>query len=134
VTRRLDIAAVCFLDSSGALLTVRKRDTKAFMLPGGKLEPNESPRAAAVREAVEELGIREDAVRLELLGRWGADAANEADTTVDAHVFVSTDSIAPTASSEIEEIRWISLSDSVEKLRLAPLLVECVIPALRARA
>lgn len=103
------------------------------MLPGGKLEPNESPVVAAVREAVEELGISEVGLRLELLGQWTADAANEADTTVDAHVFVSRDQISPTASAEIEEIRWIQMADGVIALPLAPLLVDYVIPALRAR-
>ena len=130
VPQRLEVAAVCFVDESGALLTVRKRSTKTFMLPGGKLEPSESPHAAAVREAVEELGISEVGLRLELLGRWTAAAANEADTTVDAHVFVSRDEISPAASSEIEEIRWIPLRDRASELALAPLLVECVIPAL----
>ena len=134
MTHRLEVAAVCFLDQSGALLTVRKRATTAFMFPGGKLEPNESPHAAALREAVEELGISEFGLRLELLGQWTANAANEADTTVDAHVYVSRDEISPAASSEIEEIRWIPLGDGVSGLPLAPLLVEFVIPALARRA
>ena len=103
------------------------------MLPGGKLEPNESAQAAAVREAVEELGISQVGLRLELLGNWTGDAANEADTTVDAHVFVSRAEIAPAASSEIEEIRWIPLNGGVSGLPLAPLVGEYVIPALRSR-
>jgi len=131
VTHVLEIAAVCFLDSDGALLTVRKRATRAFMLPGGKIEPTESPRAAAVREVAEELSVVCDSSRLELLGRWRADAANESDTTLDAHVFLFTARIAPVASAEIEEIRWVSLDASDSGLRLAPLLVDRVIPALR---
>ena len=46
----LTIAAVCLLDNDGRLLLVRKRDTHAFMLPGGKLEAGESPREALHRE------------------------------------------------------------------------------------
>jgi len=133
VAQTLEIAAVCFLDSDGALLTVRKRATHVFMLPGGKLEPAESPRTAAAREVTEELSIACDPMRLELLGRWGASAANEFDTTVDAHVFVSAARIAPAASAEIEEIRWISLNDGLSAVPLAPLLVERVIPALQSR-
>jgi 8-oxo-dGTP diphosphatase len=132
--QRLEVGAVCFLDQSGALLIVRKRSTTVFMLPGGKLEPDESPQAAAIREAVEELGISGVGLRLELLGQWTANAANEADTTVDAHVYVSRDEISPAAAAEIEEIRWISLDDGVSGLPLAPLLVEHVIPALDRRA
>lgn len=33
------IAAACLLDAQGRLLLVRKRGTRAFMLPGGKHEP-----------------------------------------------------------------------------------------------
>jgi 8-oxo-dGTP pyrophosphatase MutT (NUDIX family) len=131
MTQFLQVAAVCFIDNRGSLLTVRKRATRAFMLPGGKIEPAESPRAAAAREVTEELGIRCDPTGLELLGRWAADAANESDTTLDAHVFVFSGEISPTASSEIEEIRWISLDAHGEELCLAPLLVEHVMPALR---
>ena len=127
----LAVAAVCFVDNRGSLLTVRKRATRAFMLPGGKIEPAESPRAAAAREVAEELGIQCDPTGLELLGRWSADAANESDTTLDAHVFVFNGEISPTASGEIEEIRWIALDAHSEELCLAPLLVEHVIPTLR---
>ena len=38
----LRIAAVCLLDASNHLLLVRKCDTRAFMLPGGKIEPGET--------------------------------------------------------------------------------------------
>ncbi|BDH55285.1 hypothetical protein [Tsukamurella sp. PLM1] len=42
----LTVAAVCFRDQTGRVLTVRKRGTDAFMLPGGKLEPGR-PRSTA---------------------------------------------------------------------------------------
>ena len=51
------VAAVAFV-RDGHVLTVRKRGTTRFMLPGGKLEPGESAYAAAVREIREEVGLR----------------------------------------------------------------------------
>jgi 8-oxo-dGTP pyrophosphatase MutT (NUDIX family) len=39
------------------VLLVRKRATKAFMQPGGKIEPCEAPIAALLRELREELGL-----------------------------------------------------------------------------
>ena len=49
-------ASVCVL-RDGALLTVRKRGTSRFMLPGGKLELGETPVECAVREAADKAGI-----------------------------------------------------------------------------
>ena len=43
---------------AGRLLVVRSRNKKAFYLPGGKIEPGETPVEDAVRREVrEELGI-----------------------------------------------------------------------------
>ena len=52
VTQCLEIAAVCFFDADGALLTVRKRATQVFMLPGGKLESTESPHTSVSCDSV----------------------------------------------------------------------------------
>lgn len=63
------VAAVAFT-RAGTLLTVRKRGTGMFMLPGGKLEPGESPMDAARREVAEEVGL--EVAELELRGtRFG---------------------------------------------------------------
>ena len=132
MTQLLDIAAVCFVDRRGLLLTVRKRGTRAFMLPGGKIEQTESPRMAAVREVAEELHVSCNPARLSVLGRWDAPAANESDTVLDAHVFICVGEITPVASGEIEEIRWIALDGGDAEFPLAPLLVDHVIPALTA--
>ena len=42
---------------AGRLLVVRSRNKKAFYLPGGKIEPGETPSDAVRREVREELGI-----------------------------------------------------------------------------
>lgn len=49
-------AAVILIEQDGMLLAVsRKNDHQDLGLPGGKIEPGESPISAACREAVEEL-------------------------------------------------------------------------------
>ena len=58
------VAALILTDGAGRVLTVRKRGTEHFMLPGGKIEPGESSDATAVREAHEELGLVLDAAEL----------------------------------------------------------------------
>ncbi|MDI6529390.1 NUDIX domain-containing protein [Pseudomonas otitidis] len=127
----LDIAAACLIDADNRLLLVRKRNTQAFMLPGGKREPGESAHEALRRELQEELELSLPADALSPLGSFRAAAANEPDTWVEAQVFVARleQPVAPAA--ELEELAWLApgqpLPDS-----LAPLLREQVLPALAA--
>ena len=53
----LIISAACLLDDAGRLLLVRKRNTQAFMLPGGKAGPGEDAIAALTRELKEGLNL-----------------------------------------------------------------------------
>ncbi len=128
-------ASVCVV-RDGLLLTVRKRGTSRFMLPGGKLEPGETPVDCAVREAAEEVGLDLSAADLVELGDWTADAANEPGALVHSTVFVAPpsrpDQPEPVASGEIDELRWQPLGDRSPDL--APLLATYVLPALEVRA
>ncbi len=128
----LIVAAVCFQAVDGRILTVRKRGTSHFMLPGGKLEPGEAPDQAARREIHEELGIRLDPEDLTLLGTWRTDAANEPDTDLVGTVYVAPLRGEPAAAAEIAELRWVRVVDGVAEdgSPLAPLLRERVVPAL----
>lgn len=127
----LTIAGVCFVREStrGAeLLTVRKRGTGRFMLPGGKLDPGETAELAAVREVAEEIGVTLTTEDLHLLGTFDEDAANEANTRVAATVYTATLPSAPQAAREIETLRWQPLTERPPDL--APLLARHVLPAL----
>ena len=50
------VTGVVVQDDAGRVLTVRKRGTQRFMLPGGKLEDGETFAQTASREVEEELG------------------------------------------------------------------------------
>lgn len=128
--RQLQIAAACLLDEHGRVLLVRKRATRAFMLPGGKLEPGESTLAGLLRELQEELHLHLDADALTPLGVFHAPAANEADTEIHAQVFIAAllHTVAPAA--ELEELRWHAPA-SADTQDLAPLLRLHVLPRLR---
>ncbi len=66
VPRRIHVSAAVIMDADGRLLLVRKEGTTAFMQPGGKPEPGESPSETLSRELAEELGsswIRESSAR-----------------------------------------------------------------------
>lgn len=144
----LTIAAVCFLregPSGLELFAVRKRGTNAFMQVGGKLEPGEDARQAAVREVIEELDVVLEEEDLDLLGEFEAPAANEAETIVCASVFLAASDSLPrdvTVYAELEEGRWFPLeavespgspdADVPADVELAPLMTDHIVPRLRS--
>ncbi|WPC06486.1 NUDIX domain-containing protein [Pseudomonas benzenivorans] len=125
----LTISAACLFDEAGRLLLVRKRDTQAFMLPGGKAEPGEDALAALTRELAEELNLSLAAESLRPLGRFRALAANEPDTWIEASVFRAPQPHAVEAAAELEELLWLAPQDTPPE-SLAPLLREQVLPLL----
>lgn len=85
------------------VLLVRKADAK-WTLPGGKIEANEGPAEAALRELCEETGL--DSQALEFL------ALHEFDSRAH-HVFRATvaDALAARPLNEIADCRWFSALD-----------------------
>lgn len=117
------VAAVVVWDEQGRVLTVRKRGTRRFMLPGGKPEPGEALRATAARELAEETGLAVLAAGLDDWGMHESAAANEPGHTVRAQVFAWPGPVASAAAAaEIEEARW--LDPRLPSGDLAPLLVD----------
>lgn len=128
----IEVAGVILPSWNNTIVTVRKRNTRAFMLVGGKLEPGETARAAAVREVREELGLELDPTELAPLGDFTERAANEAGRTVLSHAFIAPPQLTSTLSAhaELAELRpqpvWETAPD------LAPLLSGHILPAVRA--
>ncbi|QJU52637.1 NUDIX domain-containing protein [Herbiconiux sp. KACC 21604] len=120
------VSAAVITDASGRLLLVRKAGTTAFMQPGGKPEPGETPGQTLVRELEEELGLRIDPAALGSLGRFTASAANEPGFLVVADVFtVDIGTQHPVAAAEIAELRWADASSAAaDALEVAPLARE----------
>lgn len=125
--RHIVVAAVALV-RDGHVLTVRKRGTERFMLVGGKLEPGESPRDAALRETLEEVGVRVEEATL--LGEFLSEAANEPGHTLHSTVFWIETDAEPVASAEIAEVRWTPLTDHPDDL--APMLEHHVLPVIRS--
>lgn len=126
---RIRVSAVVLRDEAGRVLTVRKRGTARFMLPGGKPEPGESSAETALREVREELGIDLDAALLRSMGSFVAAAANESETEVEAAVFEHPPVPVDRPAAEIEELRWLDPAAEYPA-DLAPLLATQVLPRL----
>ena len=106
--RRIHVSAAVITDAEGRLLLVRKAGTTAFMQPGGKPEPNETPAETLVRELAEEVGLRIHSDALEALGTFAASAANEPGFEVVADVFrVDIGNQRPEPAAEIAELRRV---------------------------
>lgn len=110
----IGIAAAAFLTRDGSILLVRKRGFDVFMQPGGKIDAGETPREALVRELREELDLDVDARDFTYAGLFSEEAANEPDTVVKAHVFLSFRPVEPRAAAEIEEARWFPLEGAAD--------------------
>lgn len=126
--RSIRVSAAVILNERDELLLVRKSGTTAFMQPGGKPEPGETPAETLSRELFEELGLSVDAADLRPLGVFVAAAANEPGFLVEADVFAADirDQL-PVIASEIEELRWVARADA-EDLDVAPLARENFLP------
>ncbi len=125
------VSAVVVRDEGGRVLTVRKRGTGRFMLPGGKPEAGESAARTALREFEEELGIALDPALLRPLGRFRSAAANEAGFELESTVFTHPPVPVAGPAAEIEELRWLDPAVPLPA-DLAPMLEHHVLPALAA--
>ncbi|MDB5454117.1 MAG: hydrolase [Caulobacteraceae bacterium] len=125
----VEVVGAVIRDPGGRLLTVRKRGTIRFMLPGGKREPGEDDLMALARELVEELGVRLRSA--DLLGRFEAPAANEPDATVRSSAYLVAIDGDIAIQAEIEELLWLDPA-SPPNVPIAPLLVRQILPALIA--
>ena len=130
MSKTIRIAAALLVRGDGQTLLVRKRDTLAFMQPGGKIDAGEQPAEALVRELHEELNLRVDPSQAVYLGQFSAPAANEPGFTVEAELFKVQVDVAVTPAAEIEEVCWIDPMGEGD-LHLAPLTHDLILPFYR---
>ncbi len=123
----VEVVGAVIRDPTGRLLTVRKRRTQRFMLPGGKREPGEDDLTALRRELAEEIGVT--VVAATLLGRFEAPAANEPGATVKTSAYLVENTGENTAQDEIEELLWIDPAAPPDA-PIAPLLVVEIFPSI----
>ena len=123
------IATAVIRDYHGRILVVRKRGTRVFMQPGGKIKPDEGALAALAREVQEELDCSIRPMTARFLGQFTAPAANEAGESVFADLYEVEVDGDVRATAEIEEVAWVDATAAGRYL-LAPLTRDHVLPLL----
>ena len=123
----VEVVGAVIRDEAGRVLTVRKRGTQRFMLPGGKREPGEDDGVALARELREELGV--EVVSAVLLGRFEAPAANEPGATVRSSAYRVEIAGKAAIQAEIEEMLWMD-PKAPPDVPIAPLLLGRIFPSL----
>lgn len=117
----IDKIALIYLKDKKILSTLSKgKDT--YYIPGGKREGNESDEEALIRECKEELTIDIKKDTIKYYGTFEAQAhGKEEGIIVKVTCYTAEFEGEISASSEIEEIRWLTFADldkisSVNKL------------------
>lgn len=116
VPRKVVATAVVCHDDVGRLLVVHDTFRRAWTVPGGVVDADEPPAAAAVREAWEEAGVR---VRLRSL--LGAAAASWPDRVV---LYYGAEPVAPEPNPEpvhvheVDEVAWLPVDVALARLQL----------------
>jgi 8-oxo-dGTP diphosphatase len=104
--------AVAIVTSHLGVLVGRRRDANPpWTFPGGKIEPGESPEDAAVRETLEETGLRVRATGVigsRIHPRTGVRIVYV------AAVPVGEQGVTVSESSELAVVRWVSPAQAVE--------------------
>lgn len=122
------LASALITNSSGDLLTVRKKGSDYYMMAGGKIEKGETSLEALQRELKEELNLIIDTTSFCYLGTHQTRAVNEVNTLVHATIFhLELASTKLTPHAELEEVKWLNYH-TYQDFPLAHLLKEFSIP------
>jgi mutator protein MutT len=108
------------------ILLLYRKDEEYWEVPGGKVEEDESPTQAAVREAKEEIGVE---IELKKPFYSGEFQKNEEIFLWHAYVSEIKNGEPDIQEDKFRELKWIEPGE-LDELDLAPNL-EMVLPALR---
>ena len=102
------------------LLLAFSKNKKAWYLPGGKIDENESAIEALQREIEEELNIILDNSKLKFYCHITAEAYGEINLIMEQECFIYDLIEEPTPGNEIHEIRFFDLKDYLQQSVLVP--------------
>ena len=87
----------------------------SWEVPGGKVDENETPEKAAIREALEETGLECRNLKPLLMYQVGMDTVRTPTSVFYTDDFQKKDDFTPCVK-EIEEMKWVPISKCVEMI------------------
>ncbi len=117
------------------LLIVRQKGKEYFIAPGGKLDADEKPTDALVRELKEELSLNIDKNSLELFGSFYAPSAGQEDLILRSDVFLVNEwhgELHLNPKDKVNEYKWVT-SKYVGSIKIGSIFEHEVIPRLKSR-
>lgn len=119
----MPVVAALVPDAQGRLLLQRalpgKRHAGLWELPGGKVDPGETPRAALLREIKEELGIVLDAAAMAPAG-FADEPAQAGRPALVLLLYNCSQWMGPAAALEGQEWGWFQSAEA-DRMPLAPM-------------
>ncbi len=137
--KHIIIPAVCLLlEREGAWFVGRRENTGycdgCLNMPAGHIDPDETPREAAVREAKEEVGVDVDAHAIEFVHvQYNRNADGRHDRT---HYYFKVDAAGldpvNTEPHKCSEVLWIPVGERLEEF--VPFMSEALAAYLKGEA
>lgn len=118
ITKQKQAVALAMVRKHSVLIVRRSKKLRIgaglWQMPGGKVERNESPSAAVLREVKEELGIELNPDRLEMVTTMDAHSLGDAeDVLIKMHLFyydIQEESFNARLEDSIDSVKWFSFS------------------------
>jgi 8-oxo-dGTP pyrophosphatase MutT (NUDIX family) len=120
MTERPEVAVAVVTSRLGVLVGRRRDGTPPWTFPGGRIEPSEAPENAAVRETLEETGLRVRAtgvIASRVHPRTGVRIVYVAAAPTSEDEVLTREMLEDSAASadgELTEVRWVSLAHARE--------------------
>jgi 8-oxo-dGTP pyrophosphatase MutT (NUDIX family) len=114
--------SVAFVVRDGKILVEKMcfRERSFYALPGGGIEPGETPEQAAIRELKEECGLDGTVIRklAEVYNQGRTEHSFEVSVPDDQEPVLGCDPEEPAEAQVLREVRWIRLNELPEKDRV----------------
>ena len=106
----------CAIINNGKILLLKRRDSKLFEFPGGKIKNNETYEECAIRETKEEIGVE-----VKVIKYLGHRDFNHKETIFRSHAVLSkiiSGNPSIMEESVFSEMKWIEIND-LDKIPIA---------------